>query len=207
MFARDAATASYYDQRAVEYDEWYLGLGLYAHRDRPGWSEDVARLESFVAALDPATNLDIACGTGFLTRHLSGEIVGIDQSPSMVEIASGRIPRGEFRVGDALALPFPDGAFDRVFTSHFYGHLPPDEREAFMAEASRVADELVVVDAAIRPGVPKEAWQERVLNDGTRHRVYKRYFTARQLAEEIDGVVLLESDWFVAARVRWEAQR
>ena len=41
--------------------------------------------------------------------------------------------------GDALALPFPTEAFDRVFTGHFYGHLDEDERGRFLAEARRVA--------------------------------------------------------------------
>jgi len=57
-----------------------------------------------------------------------------------------------------------------------------------------------VVDSAPRPGVPAELWQERVLNDGSRHRVFKRYLTAAQLAGEIGGQPLLDGRWFVAAR-------
>jgi hypothetical protein len=34
----------------------------------------------------------VACGTAFLTRHLRGEVVGLDQSPAMVEVASARLP-------------------------------------------------------------------------------------------------------------------
>jgi demethylmenaquinone methyltransferase/2-methoxy-6-polyprenyl-1,4-benzoquinol methylase len=63
-----------------------------------------------------------------------------------------------------------------------------------------VASELVVVDSALRPGVAPEQWQERVLNDGSRHRVYKRFLTARGLADEIGGEVLLDATWFVAAK-------
>ena len=65
------------------------------------------------------------------------------------------------------------------------------------------ADELVVVDSALRPGVSPEQWQERILNDGSRHRVYKRYFTGEQLARELDGEKLLEGTWFVASRTSW----
>jgi demethylmenaquinone methyltransferase/2-methoxy-6-polyprenyl-1,4-benzoquinol methylase len=73
-----------------------------------------------------------------------------------------------------------------------------------MAEARRVAGELIVVDSALRPGVEPEQWQERVLNDGSRHQVYKRYFTGDQLAAELGGEKLLDGDWFVAARVSWD---
>ena len=198
-FARDAATAEYYDRRSAEYDQWYTGEGLFARRDRPGWQQDVETLIAVTKSLPAAKTLDIACGTGFLTRHLRGLVVGVDQSPAMVALTQSRIPGGIAMVGDALALPFADGAFDRVFTGHFYGHLGDEERAAFLGEARRVARELVVVDAAVRPDVPTEGWQERVLNDGSRHRVYKRYFTPAQLADEIGGSVLMAGEYFVAA--------
>jgi demethylmenaquinone methyltransferase/2-methoxy-6-polyprenyl-1,4-benzoquinol methylase len=199
-FARDAATHAYYERRASEYDEWYTGAGRFAARDRPGWDEDVARLVALVAALPPARTLDVACGTAFLTRHLRGLAVGVDQSAAMVAIAQSRLPGGIALVGDALALPFADGAFDRVFTAHFYGHLPPPERHAFLAESRRVAPELVVVDSAPRPGVAAEGWQDRTLNDGSTHRVFKRYLTAAELAAEIGGEPVLDGAWFSAAR-------
>ncbi len=199
-FARDPPTAAYYERRASEYDEWYAGTGRFAVRDRPGWADAVAALVGLVAALPPARTLDVACGTAFLTRHLRGPVVvGLDQSPGMVAIAQPRLPGGLALVGDALALPFAAGAFDRVLTAHFYGHLPPDERAAFLREARRVAPELVVIDSALRPGVAPEGWQERVLNDGTVHRVFKRYLTAEGLAAELGGEPLLATPWFVAA--------
>jgi demethylmenaquinone methyltransferase/2-methoxy-6-polyprenyl-1,4-benzoquinol methylase len=199
-FARDPATATYYDARAAEYDEWYLGRGRFAARERPGWDGEVAALVALVRSLPPARTLDVACGSGFLTRHLPGRVVGLDQSPTMVALARSRLPRGTALLGDALGLPFADGAFDRVFTAHFYGHLPPGERASFLREARRVAGELVVVDSAVRPGVPPELWQRRVLNDGSQHRVFKRYLSAAQLVDEIGGEVLLDGGWFVAAR-------
>lgn len=199
-FARDAATSAYYDQRAEEYDEWYLGQGVFAQRDRPGWGQEVDALVDLVRSLPEGRTLDVACGSGFVTRHLRGLVVGLDQSRAMVRVAQSRLPQGIALVGDALDLPFADGAFDRVLTGHFYGHLPPDERAAFLAEARRVAGELVVVDSALRDGVEPEQTQQRVLNDGSRHAVYKRYLTGRQLADEIGGDVLLDGDWFVAAR-------
>lgn len=198
-FARDPATAAYYDRRAAEYDDWYAGSGLFAERDRPGWPPEVARIEALVAALPSRRTLDVACGTAFLTRHLRGYVVGLDQSPAMVATAQRRLPDGLAIVGDALDLPFADGSFERVLTGHFYGHLPPDERTAFLTEARRVASELVVIDSALAPGAPPEQWQQRTLADGSSHRVFKRYLPPQQLAEEIGGVVLFAGRWFVAA--------
>jgi ubiquinone/menaquinone biosynthesis C-methylase UbiE len=188
----------YYDTRAPEYDEWYLGLGRFAARERPGWHEAVSALEHAVEALAPGRTLDVACGTGFLTCHLRGHVTGLDQSDSMIEIARERISSAEFVQADAIPLPFEDAEFDRVFTGHFYGHLEGPEREAFLAEARRVAPELVVVDSAVRPDHEREEQQERILNDGSRFHVYKRYFDADELAQELGGgTVVHASDWFV----------
>jgi ubiquinone/menaquinone biosynthesis C-methylase UbiE len=202
-FATDPATAAYYEQRAREYDEWYTGQGRFAERDRPGWEAGVEQVIELVRRLPPARTLDVACGTGFLTRHLRGMVVGIDQSASMAAIAKSRLSAGAALVGDGLRLAVAGRAFDRVFTGHFYGHLSPEERTAFLAEARRVAGELVVVDSARRPGVEAEQWQERVLNDDSRHWVYKRYLSGDELSEEIGGQTLLDGQWFVAAKVSW----
>jgi len=194
---------AYYDARAREYDEWYEGLGRFDGLDRPQWDDEVRELEGVVASLPPVRTLDVACGTGFLTRHLRGEIVGLDQSASMLAIAQERVPAGEFVQGDALELPFEDGSFDRIFTGHFYGHLELGERERFLREARRVAPELVVVDSAKRSDRQDEEQQERILNDGSRWEVYKRYFTGAGLATELGrGEVLHEGRWFVVVRSR-----
>ena len=197
-----ARVREYYDARAAEYDEWYQGLGRFDGLDRPHWDDELHELERTLAALPPARTLDVACGTGFLTRHLAGELTGLDQSERMLAIARDRIPVATFIRGDALALPFADGSFERVFTGHFYGHLEEADRQRFLGEARRVGPELVVVDAARRRDRPAlEPRQERILNDGSRYEVYKRYFTGGQLAEELGGgEVLHEGRWFVVVR-------
>ena len=197
----DQQMRDYYDARAAEYDDWWLGAGLFADRDRPGWHKEVAELQRVLAALEPGRVLDVACGTGFLTQYLRGTVVALDQSPQMVAVTQDRLPDAIVVRGDAVPLPFAAGAFDRVVTGHFYGHLLEDERTAFAAEARRVGGELVVVDSALRDGVAADEWQERTLNDGSTHRVYKRYFEAPSLAAELGGGDVLHAGrWFVAVR-------
>jgi ubiquinone/menaquinone biosynthesis C-methylase UbiE len=192
---------AYYERRAPEYDDWYLGIGRFAERDRPGWEEELAALIDALGALPPARTLDVACGTGFLTRHLPGEVIGLDQSKSMLDEARRQAPAAVYMHGEALELPFEDGSFERVFTGHFYGHLDPDDRERFLSEARRVAPELIVVDASSRHSPVDEERQERILNDGSRWEVYKRYFTPEGLVAELGGgETLFAGTWFVAVR-------
>ena len=187
----------YYERRAPEYDDWWNGTGLFAARERPGWHEEVAALIDALHALPPARTLDVACGTAFLGRHLPGDVVGLDASPAMLAIAAERLPR--VVQGDALDPPFADGAFDRVAAGHFYGHLEPPERERFLAAARRLAPELLVIDSARREDVPAERMDPRVLNDGSRHTVFKRWFEPEQLAEELGGGAVVHAGrWFVA---------
>jgi demethylmenaquinone methyltransferase/2-methoxy-6-polyprenyl-1,4-benzoquinol methylase len=196
-FAGDPGTHAYYHWRAGEYDEWYEGEGRFAARERPGWEDELGRVIATVAALPAARTLDIACGTAFLSRHLSGFVVGLDASPAMVAIAQERLPGGLAVLGDALDLPFADQAFDRVLCGHFYGHLAGEERTRFLAECRRVAPELVVVDTALRDGVAPEAWEERRLNDGSVHRVYKRYLAPDDLRNELGAEIVQAGTWFV----------
>jgi ubiquinone/menaquinone biosynthesis C-methylase UbiE len=188
---------AYYEARAREYDDWWLGKGLYAANRPADWDGERTLLEGWIAGLAPARTLDVACGTGFMTRHHRGEVVGLDQSASMLEVAREQVPDAEFVQGDALDLPFPDGSFDRLFTSYFYCHLEEPERQRFLEEARRVALELVVVGTVLGEGEEPARWDERVLKDGSRWKVFKRVFVPDELAEELGGRVLHRSRLFV----------
>jgi ubiquinone/menaquinone biosynthesis C-methylase UbiE len=191
----------YYDARAPEYDDVWLGRGRFAHRHDSDWFEEVTRLLGVIASLPSARTLDVACGTGFLTRHLHGDVTGLDQSPQMLEEARLKVPDATFVGGDALDLPFADGKFDRLFTSFYYGHLEGDDRERFIAECRRVARELVFVDASRERAHIDAEHQQRVLNDGSTWSVFKRYFRAEELADELgDGDILHAGRWFVVVR-------
>jgi SAM-dependent methyltransferase len=119
----------------------------------------------------------------------------------MLAEARRQAPHARLVRGDALALPFPDDAFDRVFTSYFYCHLQEAERVCFLAEARRVARELVVVGSRWNGRDARTRWEERRLNDGSRWTVYKRVFEPAELADELGGGdVLLANRWFVMVR-------
>lgn len=66
--------------------------------------------------------LDLACGTGIVTRHLvdrigpTGRVVGLDVNVDMLAVARRVVPHPaiEWLEGSALAMPLPDAAFDVV---------------------------------------------------------------------------------------------
>lgn len=78
----------------------------------------------------PRRALDVACGTGIATAELLGRwpglnVIGVDISPRMVELARTLVPEGRFRVASVHRLPFDDGEFDLV--TALDGLLDPDE--------------------------------------------------------------------------------
>lgn len=89
--------------------------------------------------------LDVACGTGTVARHASdlvgptGRVVGLDISAGMLTVArsipspTGRI---EWKEGDALSTPFPDGSFD-IVTCQLGLQFFPDRAKA-VREMKRV---------------------------------------------------------------------
>jgi ubiquinone/menaquinone biosynthesis C-methylase UbiE len=109
------------------------------------WSRAVGSI--FLEWLAPPKNarwLDVGCGTGAFTELVlgscsPGSITGIDPFPQQIEYArSLPTTRGaEFKVGDALNLPFPDGSFDVVASALVINFVP--DRPRGIAEMRRVA--------------------------------------------------------------------
>lgn len=82
-----------------------------------------------LAELEPHHRvLDLAAGTGDLAfgaaRHLGaeGSVVAVDLTPEMMRVGQERTPASGVPAGwisaDAIQLPFPDGAFDRVLIGY-----------------------------------------------------------------------------------------
>ena len=89
--------------------------------------------------------LELACGTGVVTKHLrsalpaSTRLVATDLNPGMLETAQ-RMLRGvtgiEFQIADGTDLPFDDASFDAV-VCQFGVMFFPDKARGF-SEAARV---------------------------------------------------------------------
>jgi ubiquinone/menaquinone biosynthesis C-methylase UbiE len=89
--------------------------------------------------------LDVCCGTGEQVFHYEqkGAIAtGVDQEPSMIELAERNSKRqgfnSTFRVAGATELPFPDGCFDCVSISLGLHEMERDERNRAVSEMKRV---------------------------------------------------------------------
>jgi SAM-dependent methyltransferase len=75
-------------------------------------SYDLLRTNRTNRTIQGALVVDVGCGAGRAVAELADQgvqVMGIDLSDQMIALARERWPHGEFRVGDAYALPLPDG--------------------------------------------------------------------------------------------------
>jgi len=130
-----------------------------------------------VSALDPRPGrryLDVGCGTGdiameILRRSPGSEVIGIDPSHRMLDLAAERARRAglsdglALRVGDATELAFPDASFAGVVTAFCIRNIT--RRARALAQMRRVlapGGRLVILELTVPDG--------RVLRLG--HRLY-----------------------------------
>ncbi|MFZ0545632.1 MAG: class I SAM-dependent methyltransferase [Candidatus Promineifilaceae bacterium] len=88
----------------------------------------------------PISILELGCGEGYIVRRLASQghdVTGFDLSHPMLKAAEAAELHGSYFVnGDALQLPFGDGAFDAAVSNFLIVELP--DPAAAIAEAARV---------------------------------------------------------------------
>jgi ubiquinone/menaquinone biosynthesis C-methylase UbiE len=97
--------------------------------------------------------LEAAAGSGELSEIVQHRLAhrGIALDVTLLDRAQSHLPRGSHSiVGDALALPFGDGAFDLVSCSLFAHHLDPQQLTQFVREGLRVSRRALLINDLVR---------------------------------------------------------
>ena len=129
------------DDPAVVRAQYASEDGLLTRRSVYEGSEGVDTREvvfEAVAECAPRRVLEVGCGPGELAerigRELAADVVAIDISPRMVQLARER--GVDARLGDAARLPFPDESFDCAVAAWMLFHVP--DLPTAVAELARV---------------------------------------------------------------------
>jgi demethylmenaquinone methyltransferase / 2-methoxy-6-polyprenyl-1,4-benzoquinol methylase len=201
-----------FDRIARVYDRMngLMTVGMH-HR----WRERAVDL----ARVGPGSRaLDVATGTGDLAMALharGAEVVGIDFSERMLEIARAKAPGIRFEAGNALSLPYADGEFDAVtvgFGARNFSDLALGLRE--MARVTRPGGRLVVLEITT-PQKPPLSWFFRLWFDRAVPRLgrlagdsdaysylpssVRRFPDPEALAAELDAAGLTDVRWVLTA--------
>jgi len=123
------------------------------------WFGGVATTRGLIERVAAATGqkhfslLEVAAGFGEVPESAARQLArkGIAVKVTLLDRArSHLLPGNRSVVADALALPFPDCAFDLVSCNLFAHHLEPDELGRFVREALRVSRCAVLINDLIR---------------------------------------------------------
>ncbi|HNW96357.1 MAG TPA: class I SAM-dependent methyltransferase [Candidatus Paceibacterota bacterium] len=86
--------------------------------------------------------LDLGCGNGRAFREIKergAQYIGVDFSEELIKEAKDIHSEADFRVANALQLPFADDYFDKIYCFAVLHHIPSKQlRQEFMEEAQRV---------------------------------------------------------------------
>jgi ubiquinone/menaquinone biosynthesis C-methylase UbiE len=122
----------------------FTGPRYYDELLGPLWFEYYAADLARRLPQQPGDILEIACGTGIVTRrlreraHLLARLVATDVSKAMLDYARQKIPVSgiDWREANALDLPFPNGEFSTVVCG--FGLMFMPDRERALREARRM---------------------------------------------------------------------
>ena len=183
--------ALYYDERAREYDEIYIGKGP-AIPDPIAYQKDVKKVSEIASGFGEGHLIDIGCGTGFWLPYYAQNcslITLLDQSEKMLSECKKRVDELGLKYkcnlvkGDFFETHFEDSSFDSTLTGFLISHLTSEQEKSFfvkLKKSLKPQGQLMLIDSAWsdkrKQFRKKEGMQDRVLNDGRVFTIYKRYF-------------------------------
>jgi SAM-dependent methyltransferase len=135
-------------------------------RGRPGWPREVVDVPDL---LPSATVLDLAAGTGKLTRRLVPafrRVIAVEPADAMRRILETTCPKAEARAGTAETIPLADASVHAVFVAQAFHAF---EIEPAVSEITRVLRPggavVLMFNVPAGPWEPSTAAAEAVLTE------------------------------------------
>ncbi len=208
-------TATYYAQRATEYDAVYA---------KPERQTDLRVIEaSLTDAFSGHRVLEVAAGTGYWTQFYADaatSVVATDLNEATLDVARHRRAWSNVRfvVADAFALDLVEGTFDAALAGFLWSHLDVGDLDRFLrcvAERLPAGSPVLFLDnryveesnhPITRIDEAGNTFQARHLTDGSAWEVRKNFPDAdvitAHLAAVCEDIEVTEYEYFWAARAQ-----
>jgi ubiquinone/menaquinone biosynthesis C-methylase UbiE len=181
----------YYDERAPEYDDIYLGRSP-GVPEPEAYRQDVEAVKKICSDFGRGHLIDIGCGTGYWLPYYAAncmEITLVDQSRSMLIECQKKAKESlesekvHFVKGDFFTIRFLSKIFDCAVIAFLISHLAEDDESIFFKKLKMIMKseaDVLWIDSSwsqLRSKYrDKEGYQKRVLRDGRSFSIFKRYF-------------------------------
>lgn len=166
----------------------YGTLNIYAHYDEL-LEAVVKQAQEHIS--DNAQVLDIGVGTGNLANrfyNLGYEIIGVDQSRAMLDVAKSKNRGLKVRLGEFMKLPFENKCFDVIVSTYAFHHLTEAEKQLAIEEMMRVLkdDGVIVLGDLMFENEKGKREVYEMLSDEEKVMVEDEYYTD---IEKLEGYV------------------
>ncbi|HXB16841.1 MAG TPA: class I SAM-dependent methyltransferase [Solirubrobacteraceae bacterium] len=197
----------YYEQRAGEYEDWWLRRGRYAHGEEADalWFAETAALEAQLERMAPRGEvLELACGTGLWTAALAeraARVTALDAAGPALAIAREKVDADNVEWVQADVFEWePESSWDVCFFSFWLSHVPRELLPSFMEKVARTLapdGRALMFDSArsarasardhdLNP--PGEELSRRRLGDGREYTIVKHWYEAGTLQRELEAL-------------------
>ncbi len=192
---------SYYDERAQEYEEIFLGKG-HPTLNPNIYKNEAAEIGKIALTFGKGHLIDIGCGTGFWLPSYARnclEITLIDLSEKSLKECNKKVDklglRNKIHViqDDFLEVTFENSLFDSAIIGFFISHLTFNIQQEFFGKLKQILKsdaKIMIIDSAWswkrQQYRKKEGMLERVLNDGRKFMIYQRYFDESDIKQIVN---------------------
>ncbi|MEF8832304.1 MAG: methyltransferase domain-containing protein, partial [Candidatus Thermoplasmatota archaeon] len=166
-----------YDQIAEEYCKKTESEG-----DRKFQKKMLDRTLSFLPS-NPRI-IDLGCGDGRDTQYLQekgADVVGIDLSKSMIDLARKKYPECTFLQSDMRDTVFPDDTFQGAWASTSLSNVPKSELSKVEKEIYRIVEEGSIFCFSFKVG-EGEGFEESLIEG---FETYQSYYTLEELKKDL----------------------
>lgn len=142
--------------------------------------------------------LDAGCGPGrdcyYFAKH-GLNIIGVDLSEKLLEIAKKRVPQATFIKQDLRKLDFPEQSFDGVWVCASLHHLNRNDASRVLGKFFQLLKPNGVLFISVKEGTGEEDVRESLSSGLPRHYVYYKLEELKKLLEKAGFVVTEIYTW------------
>mgnify|MGYP003394220504 CR=1 FL=1 len=135
--------------------------------------------------------LDVGCGGGTKSKYLISKglnVIGIDISEGMIDIAKKEVPQGEFMVMDLSEVNSLEEMFDGIFMQAVLLHIPKKDAQIILEKIVGKLKNSGYVYIAVKEKLPNGIDEEvKVDNDyGYEYKRFFSYYTIEELKSYLE---------------------